>query len=424
MKALGGLLLIVRRSLRQHLLSTSVTVFSTAIAVGLVMSVFHLNAQTRQAFLLDGFGADAVLGARGSKLQLVLNSVFHLETSPGNIPWSLYEEMRLNARVEMAVPYAVGDNYRGFRIVGTTLELFERLEVARGKKLVVQPGGVVFDPNVREAVIGSVVAQNSDLRLGSLFQPRHGVVSSAGSEVIHPEEYQVVGVLEPTGTPIDRVVFIPIEGIFRMEGHELRGAGEQYKPEAGVDIPDEHKEVSAVLLKFRGGPMTGRFFDMQINMQGKEATLAFPLAQVLLEIFQKLGWMVQVLGTVAILVALVAGSSILAALYNTMNERRREFAILRALGAKRRTVSSAIVLESSAIALLGALGGLLVYGGIFGAAAYVVRKETGVVLDPLAYHPSLVLAPLGMVVLGALAGILPALKAYSTDVAANLVPTS
>ncbi len=425
MKALIGLSLIVRRSLRQHALSTIVTVFSSAIAIGLVMGVFHLNAQTRQAFLLDGFGADAVLGARGSKLQLVLNSVFHLETSPGNLPWSIYAEMRQNPRVELAIPYAVGDNYRGYRIVGTTNELFDRFEFARGAKLALQSGGVFFDPALREAVVGSVVAERTDLGLGAIFQPRHGIAAApSGAEIVHPEEYQVVGVLEPTGTPLDRVVFIPLEGIFRMEGHELRGTGESFRPVAGESIPDEHKEVSAVLLKFRGGPMTGRFFDTQINLQGKQATLAFPLAQVLLEIFQKLGWMVQVLRVVSYLVVVVAAASILAALYNTMNERRREFAILRALGARRRTVSSAIVLESSAIAAMGALLGLGVYAAIFSAAAFVVRRETGVVLDVFAFHPSLVIAPAAMVVLGALAGILPALKAYATDVASNLVPTS
>ena len=120
--------LIVRRSLRQHALSTFITVMSTALASGLVMAVFAVSQQSRAAFAGGPVGFDAVLGARGSALQLVLNTVFHLETSPGNLPWSLYEEMKADGRVKLAIPYAVGDNYRGYRIVGTTEEIFTEFE--------------------------------------------------------------------------------------------------------------------------------------------------------------------------------------------------------------------------------------------------------------------------------------------------------
>ncbi len=425
MKSLAGLLLIVRRSLRQHLVSTVVTVFSTALAIGLVMAIFNVHSQARAAFTAEGLGVDAVLGARGSEVQLVLNSVFHLETSPGNIPWSMYREMAEDPRVSMAIPYAVGDNYQGFRIVGTTTAIFHELEVRRGERLRVRPGGVIFDPDVREAVIGSEVHRLANLRLGSFFNPRHGLAPAPDprQEIIHPEEYQVVGILEPTGTPLDRVILIPIEGIFRMDGHILRGTGEDFIPEAGQEIPDEHKEVSAVLLRFRT-PQIGFQFGMQINRQGTRATLAYPVQRVMLEIFDKLGWAVRVLQAVAYLVVLVAAASILAAIYNTMHERRREFAILRALGARKRTVFSAIVLEAGAIAALGSLAGFLFYGGILAGAAYVVRQQTGVVLDPFAPHPVLWAAPLGMVLLGAAAGLAPAVKAYATAVVDNLQPTS
>ena len=120
MSGLGALVLIVRRSLRQHALSTSITVLSAALASGLVMAVFAVAAQSRAAFAGGPVGFDAVLGARGSETQLVLNTVFHLETSPGNIPWSMYTALQEDRRVELAIPYAVGDNYKGFRIVGTT----------------------------------------------------------------------------------------------------------------------------------------------------------------------------------------------------------------------------------------------------------------------------------------------------------------
>ncbi len=418
-RALG---LIVRRSLRQHLLSTAITVLSTALAAGLVMSVFAVHEQSRRAFAGGPLGFDAVLGARGSQLQLVLNAVFHLETSPGNIPWSLYREIATDPRVELALPYAVGDNFQGSRIVGTTRDVFDKFEFQRGQRFQVRPGGRPFDAGRREAVIGSFVARESGLELGDHFQPAHGVSGRPG-EPEHPEEYVVVGILETTSSPSDRVIWIPIEGVFRMGGHVLRGSGEEFEARAGAEIPDEHKEVSAVLLKLRGS-RAGLQLANLINRQGKEATMAWPIARVMSELFNKLGWVQQVLQLVAWLVVVVAAGSILASIYNTMNERRREFAILRALGAKRRTVFAAIVLEAAVIALLGVLVGYFVYGGILAVAASIIRQETGVAIDLWRFHPVFLWLPLLMLGLGALAGLLPARKAYSTDVASNLVPSS
>jgi putative ABC transport system permease protein len=417
----GGIFLMVRRSLRQHLLSTSVTLIAVALASGLVMGVFVIQDQARAAFTGGPAGFDAVLGARGSQLQLVLNTVFHLETSPGNIPWSLYEEIKNDARVKLAIPYATGDNYLGFRIVGTTEEIFTEFEYQEGQRFTVEEGGRFFDPGYREAVLGSFVAQEAGLEVGDTFSPYHGL--NFDPEAKHAEVYTVTGILEPTNSPSDRVIWIPIEGIYRMGGHVLRGADEVYTPEAGAAIPDEHKEVSAVMLKFRT-PTAGFALDTMINRQGKVATLAFPIGKVMAELFDKLGWIYRVFELVAYLVVVVSGAAILASIYNSINERRREFAILRALGARRRTVFSAIVLESAAIAGMGSLLGMVIYGVIMGVAAVLVRQQTGVVLDVFEAHTVLIATPIGMVLLGAVAGIIPAYKAYATDVAENLIPHS
>ncbi len=414
-----GVLLIVRRSLRLHALSTTVTALSLALAGGLVLAVFTIEGQTRRAFSGADYGFDAVLGPRGSQLQLVLNSVYHLETSPGNLPWRAYEEMESDRRVRVAVPYAVGDSYRGFRVVGTTTTLFTHLEYVGGKPLELYDGHPVFDPERREAVIGSEVARATGLRRGSSFQPAHSLRADPGHS--HDEEFVVVGVMRPTNTPVDRVLFIPIEAMFRMEGHLLRGAGENYAAREGEPIPDEHKEVSAVLMKLRS-PILGNQLAQSINRQGSEWTLAYPMARSMAELFDKIGWVTLVLRMVAYLVVLVAVGSILASLYNAMNERRREFAILRALGARRRTLSTAIVLESAAISLLGAVLAFAVYAGILALATAVVRQQTGVVLEAARYHPVMLWMPLGLVVLGALAGLVPAAKAYRTDVATHLSP--
>ncbi len=418
---LGGFILLVRRSLTQHALSTLVTVVSVALASGLVMSVFSIKAQTHTAFTGGPVGFDAVLGARGSQLQLVLNTVFHLETSPGNIPWTMYQTIQTDPNVELAVPYAVGDNYRGFRIVGTTDKIFSDFEYQKGRRFQVKPGGRLFDPERREAVIGSFVAQKTGLDVGSRFNPYHGLVFD--EKMRHAEEYEVVGVLEPTNSPSDRVIWVPIEWFYRTTGHVLRGKGEIYEPKPDEEIPDEHKEVSAVMLKLKN-PQAGFTLDQTINKQGKVATLAWPIGRVMAELFDKIGWVNRILAVVAYLVVLVAAGSILASIYNTINERKREFAILRALGARRNTVFSMIVLEAASIAALGSVCGYGVYGAILSGVAIAVRAQTGVVLDVLQLHPALLLTPVVMIILGALAGVIPALKAYSTDVATNLASTS
>ncbi len=416
-----NLMSLVRRSLRQHALSSFVTIVSVGLAAGLTMSVFAINAQTYDAFTGGKVGFDAVLGARGSQLQLVLNTVFHLETSPGNIPWSLYKEISEDPRVTLAIPYAVGDNYQGYRIVGTTEEMFTKFTYREGQGFVLEPGGRVFDESKKEAILGNYVAEKLGMTVGSTFTPYHGLQFSEREK--HQDEYTVVAIMEPTNGPSDRVVWIPIEGIYRMSGHVLRGSGKPMRARPGEVIAEENLEVSAVMLKLRN-PQAGFLLNGQINQQGKVATLAWPIARVMAELFDRIGWVSRILTMVAYLIVVVAAGSILASIYNTMNERRREFAILRALGARRSTVFSAIVLEASTITTIGALLGFLVYGGILAAAFVIVRAQTGVVLDAFRFDHALWMTPVGMILLGALAGLVPAFKAYRTDVASNLTPLS
>jgi putative ABC transport system permease protein len=399
------ILRLVWKSLRQHALSTSVTAASIALAGALLMAVWVVKSESQKTFTGVTGGFDAVLGARSSQLQLVLNSVFHLEASPGNLAHADYLDIKKDARVALAVPIAVGDNYQGYRLVGTTPEMFHDAEYAPGKKFTVPKPGRLFDPALREAVLGSFAAQRLGLKYGDTFQPYHGIIFDEKNQ--HAETYVVVGVLEPSNTPADRVIWIPLEGLQKMGGHD---------PKAATD-------VSAVLVKLRS-PIAGKQLELLYNKQGNRLTFAWPIGSIIAQLFDKISWMDRVLAMIAYLVALVATGSVLASIYNSMNERRREIAILRALGARRGTIFSAVVLESAAISALGMAVAFVVYGSIVTAVAAVIRAQTGVVIEPLAWHPVLALAPVGMIGLGALAGIVPAWKAYRTDVAENLVPAS
>lgn len=399
--------LIIRRSLRQHALSTFITALSIALATGLLMSVWTIKVQSNNAFTSVNCGFDAVLGARGSKLQLVLNTIFHLEESPGNIAWEHYETIKKNPNIQAAIPIAVGDNYHGYRLVGTTTNLFSDVEYVPGKKFTVRSGGRVFDQEYREAVVGSYAAQRLGLKYGDKFQPYHGLIFNEKDQ--HAETYVVVGIMEPSNTPADRVIWIPLAGLQKMSGHAAASAD----------------QISGVLIKFKAGsPLIGRQLEQMYNKQGDKLTFAWPIAMIVAQLFNKIAWFDRVLAAVAVLVAVVAAGSVLASIYNSMNERRRDIAILRALGARKGTIFSAVVMEAASIGAIGAVAGLAVYGIITMVAAQVIRAQTGVVLDAMSFNPMMIGAPLGLIALSALCGVVPAVKAYRTNVADNLTPVS
>ena len=399
--------LIIYRSLRQHALSTIITAGSIALACGLLMCVWMVKTQSQTAFTQTTTGFDAVLGARGSKLQLVLNAIFHLEASPGNLAWADYEGIRRHPAVKTAIPIAVGDNLRGYRIVGTVPELFEKVEYAPGKKFAVEAGGRFFGgaSDAREAVVGSFVARKLGLKVGDTFKPFHGLAFDEKNQ--HEEVFTIVGVVAATNTPVDRVLWIPIKGVQTMSGHDAKAA----------------TDVSAVLIQLRTAS-AGFMLDMMYNKQGNRLTLAYPVGAIIAELFGKIAWFDQVLTLVAYLVALVAAGSVLASIYNSKSARRRDLASLRALGARRRLIFGAVVAEAACIGALGAVVGFAVYFGLLTGVAEVIRAQTGVVLDVGAKHAVLWVCPLAMVGLCALGGVVPAIKAYRTPVAETLAPVS
>jgi len=323
-----------------------------------------------------------------------------MDKAPGTLQWEEYEAIKGNRRyIKTAVPIVVGDNFKGFRIVGTTRDLFD-VEYESGKKYSVQ--GRLFDDDVQEAIIGSHAARRLRLGIGDIFQPYHGL--DYNPEKKHDTDYVIVGVLEPSNTPADHIIWIPLKGLQNMPGHDKSKA----------------TEISAILLQFKSAQQ-GAMYAEQVNAGTRDKTMAM-IAPEMTSFFQRFDWLRVVLGAMAVLVALVGAGGILASLHNTMNERRREFAILRALGARRGTVFGAIILESLTIAILGVIIGFVFYAGFIAMSAHYIADMTGVVINPMETNVIMALAPAGILVLGTLAGILPAMKAYRTNVAENLVP--
>jgi putative ABC transport system permease protein len=396
---------LIHRSLRQHALSTFVTAAGIALASGLLLTVWVVKTQSQAVFAATNSGFDAVLGARGSKLQLVLNTIFHLESSPGNITSADFEMIRRHPAIKAAIPIAVGDSYHGWRIVGTTEALFGAVEYAPGKKYAFVAGGRNFKLGANEAVVGAYAAKQLGWHVGTTFHPQHGVAAEGAHD--HDELYTVTGVLEPTNTPVDRVIWIPLEGVQTMSGHNPLAA----------------TEISAVLLQLRA-PTAGLMLNNQLNGAGGKLTFAYPIGAIVAELFTKISWVDKILTLVAWLVAAVASASVLVSIYNSMSARQRDIAILRALGARRATVFGAVVGEAAAIGLIGALAGLLVFAALASGVTAMIQGQTGVVLEPMKWNPVFWWGPLTFVGLAALGGLVPAMKAYRVPVAETIAPVS
>jgi putative ABC transport system permease protein len=314
--------------------------------------------------------------------------------------------IRHHRAVRAAIPIAVGDNFQGWRIVGTVEQLFTDIEYAPGRRYAVAPGGRFFGIGRLEAVVGSYAARKLGWKNGTTFRPYHGLAFDPNGEQ-HEELYTVVGVLEPTNTPVDRVIWIPLEGVQTMKGHNPLAA----------------TELSAVLIQL-AAPTAGLMLNNMLNASGGRLTFAYPIGTIVAELFNKIAWLDQVLTLLAWLVAVIASGSVLVSIYNSMSARQRDIAILRALGARRRTIFGAVVGEAAVIGLLGAVAGFAVFMVLGGLVASIIQGQTGVVLEPLKWNPVFWWSPAVFVGLCVIGGIVPAIKAYRVPVAETIAPVS
>ncbi|HEX7899319.1 MAG TPA: ABC transporter permease [Planctomycetota bacterium] len=376
---------IVLRSLAQRRLSSILTAASIALGVAVTVAVLALKAQAREGFRQSAVSHDLVVGAKGSRLQLVLNTVFHLDRSPGNIPRALADRLATDRRVKSAVPISLGDVHQGHRVVATTNAFFDGLPLA---------AGALFKGEF-QAVLGSRVAG----ALGSKLQVRHG--GETGET--HAETWTVVGTLAPTGTAVDRAIYIDFESFYHIAEHAQ---------------PDQ---ISAVLVRTRGFSATK---DLAFDLNRGTEAMAVEPAEVVVELFEMVGQIDILLLAVAGLVIAVAAVSILVSIYNSMAERRRSIAIMRALGARRLQILSIVVLEAKLLSLIGGAAGLLLGHLLVAAAGGVLAARAGVAVSAWAVRPEEFLVLIGVVALGGLAGVIPAVRAYRTDIADGLSPTS
>ena len=400
---IGLIFFLARKGFRQHFFGSLVAAFSIALAGGLFLGTMKIQKQTQTSFANASGGFDAVLGARGSKLQLILNALFHLDASPGNLPWEQYELIKKTPGVEEAYPIAVGDNYLGYRLVGTDPKLFFEHEWKKGEKYKLRSGRV-FSEMAKEALVGSFVADKLNLKIGDKFQPYHGLNFKEDTQ--HEDVYVVVGLLEATGTPSDKVIWVPIKGIQLMEGHDQEMA----------------QSVSAVLLSLKGA--TGFNLEIRYNRQGNQATFAWPVAATLASFFDKMNWFRGVLEVIAYVIAAVGILMVASTMHSSLNMRKRDFAIMRSLGSGRLILTGVIFGHSLIISVLGALGSLLIMQGIGLITQGIIVEETGVLLDGMNLQLQDLWVIMAIIFSGLVGGLGAAVNAYRSELVDLLQPIS
>lgn len=530
---------LVLKQMRQRSLSTWMTILSVLLGVSLAIAILILRREGANLFGQTDFGYDILIGPpKGSPLQLTLNTVYHLDVSPGVIPHPLYVDMTRKGPplpnhpdyrpyVRWAVPFMVGDSYKGRRIVGTSPQMFgvddegnaidgERFEYRKGRSYELASGRV-FAPRKFEAVIGSDVAEALHLHLyddsqtpeqneqsGGAFRATHGFPGPHDKPDIHKPRWKIVGILKPSHTANDRVLFIPYISLYAIAEHEggmidqalaranidpsrippqrldevLQRLGidpskipdsvkkkfkmsspaatqpvkdapadvgellktatvqpEPAKPEEDEDpdayhldpsgnivpdLPEDEWEISAILVQSRG-PFQGAQLMYNFKVIDDRATAVNP-ASTMRDFFNTfLSGSTKVLLIISAFVTVVAAASIMTTIYNSVSARRREIAILRALGATRGRILALISFEAALVGFVGAVAGFLI-GHLLSAAGSVYLQETiGEGIHWQRFDPDELVYVAIVVALAFLGGLVPALAAYRMPVATNLV---
>ena len=415
------LLRLALASLGNRRFTALLTVFAIALSVCLLLAVERVRTEARASFANTISGTDLIVGARSGSVNLLLYSVFRIGNATNNIRWDSFERFADHRQVKWAIPISLGDSHRGYRVMGTSPAYFEHFRYARSQPLQIGQGRAFADDPF-EVVLGAEVAKALDYRLGEELVLAHGVATI--SLVKHDDKpFSVVGILERTGTPVDRTLHISLAGMEALHvdwqnGMPARGAG-VVSPEQARSLDLQPKQITAFLLGLNSKIAT---FSLQreLNEFRGEPLLAILPGVALQELWSLMGTAEKALFVVSLFVVLTGLIGMLTAILTSLNERRREMAILRSVGARPWHIASLLILEAFALALAGVLLGLLLlYLGIVGAQGHV-QANYGLYLPldlPTAYEWAL----LGAILSAALLmGCVPAWRAYRQSLADGL----
>ena len=408
-------------------LNTILSIVLLTSSVAIITTLILVEKQFEEKFTKNIDGVDLVMGAQGSPLQLILSSVYHVDAPTGNISYDSAKVWMQHPFVEKAIPLAFGDNYRGFKILGTTADYLEKYEtnITEGK---------IFEKNF-EVVVGSEIAQKLNLKIGDEFFGSHG---DAAEGHVHEEfAYKVVGIAAPTGKVVDNLILCTIPSVWQMHGDHNHESEESENPAHGEEghvhvEGDDHDhdhhhdmtldepgmEITAVLLKFRN--KMGIVTWPRIIAQNTKMQVASPALEVN-RLFSLFGIGIQALQYLAYGIMLISGISIFIALYNTLKERKNEFALLRVNGAKRMQLMQLVLIESLLLCIVG-----FIFGTVLGRVSILWISASSEQDFKMSFNPYeflwnkegvLFLLTIGV---GIVAALIPAIKAYKLNISKTL----
>ena len=438
---------IAWRSIQHRSLASGLTAFSMGLGVALVVAVIVIYGVLDQTFKRSAQGYDLVVGPpKGSPLEIVLGTVFYSNHLSDTIPYDYFRQIETGPyapEVQTAIPIALAEQILGgIQVVATTPKFFTELRYLDRYPYTFRSGKNMGAGSYFEAVLGYTTAQKTGLKVGDRFKASlsEHVPSKDAPE---PDVFTVAGILDPTGTPNDQVIFINLEGFFVMNNHaQERVIDRTFKRRAdqrisAVLILTKDKELKPIVVEDDKGMPTIIFDESGLLKQDMNpltmslgdrlvAELDVQTAKPTYEItrlFEVIVGRVQtVLIIFAVMVIIVAAIGMMVSIYNSMNERRQEIAIMRALGANRGTVMLIILLESILLSLGGGVIGVVIGHGLIAAVSSIIAHAVMVVVNPWHFQiEELILIP-GLIILASLVGYLPAVVAYRTDVAQSLNP--
>ncbi len=443
---------IALRSIQFRSLSSILTAFSMSLGVALIVTVIVLHGVLDSSFRRSAQGYDYIIAGKGSPMDVVLSTVFYLRAPVGSVPESYLTSFKRGAYshlTEEAIPVSIGHFYQGATIVGTSPEFFSKLTYMGDRKYECAEGKFFDTYDTFSAVVGSRAAKKTGLKVGDTFKPEVAQEVEFGMDHL---PFTVMGIMKHTGTPNDNVIFVNIDGFYDMHGHEAEDedAGHADADHAGHSHDHGKRQYSAILLMTRQKsirPADGQainpddpdfnpaalleertFVDIEaanLPMQLDRTTdvqAVSPVQEIATLLDSVIGNIQMVLIFLAVLVVIVAGIGMMVSIYNSMNERKQEIAVMRALGARRLTVMSIILLESILLSLGGGVLGVIFGHALLAGMNPWISSYTGIVVPFWSFQAmEMVLIP-GLVILASLVGFLPAAVAYKQDVATSLNP--
>ncbi len=406
------LLSLAFKSLWNRRVTVALTILTISISILLLLGVEKIRHEARSSFTQTVSGVDLIVGARTGAVQLLLYSVFRIGDASNNISWQSYQEIAQHSAVKWAIPISLGDSHKGFRVMGTSRDYFEYYRYARKQSLRFSEGQAFAD--VYDAVLGAEVADALGYQLGDAIIISHGTGSV--SFVDHSNKpFRVVGILSKTGTPVDRTVHVSLEGITAIHVDWRNGvmpqAGQQLSAEQARAMDLQPKAITAFMLGLKSKISTFRL-QRQINEYPQEALMAILPGVALQQLWRMVGIAEKALLVVSACVVLAGFVGLLTTILTSLNERRREMAILRSVGARPWHIFSLLVLEAVVVAVAGfCLGVVLIYLILF-IAQSPIEAWGGMYISiaPPGLFELLLLA--GVIIVAAIVGCIPAWRAY------------